>query len=439
MVSVTAPSAPASALTRGVGDAYDILQERGFLYQCSDEAGLRRALAAGPITFYGGFDPTADSLQIGNIVLAMAMAHLQRAGHRAIAVVGGGTTMIGDPTDKTDARRIMTREEIEANAQVIKGQLSRYLDFSAGRGLMVDNAEWLLNLNYIDFLRDYGRYFSVNEMVRAETYRARLETGLTFLEFNYMLLQAYDFLELFRRHGCVLQIGGSDQWSNILAGSQLIRRADGGQAFALTNVIVTDATGAKMGKTAGGLTVWLDPAKMAPYDFYQYWINVDDTLVAQYLALFTFLPMEEIRDLTAAGGAALRPAKERLAFEATALAHGREGAEKAQATARSVFGGATYGTTTDGGGGAGGDAPISALPAREIARSRLEAGISALDLLVEAGLADSRNAARRLIEGGGAYLHDARLENRTVTTADLQDGALLLRQGKKRYRRVMAV
>ncbi len=220
MVSVTAPSAPASALTRGVGDAYDILQERGFLYQCSDEAGLRRALAAGPITFYGGFDPTADSLQIGNIVLAMAMAHLQRAGHRAIAVVGGGTTMIGDPTDKTDARRIMTREEIEANAQVIKGQLSRYLDFSAGRGLMVDNAEWLLNLNYIDFLRDYGRYFSVNEMVRAETYRARLETGLTFLEFNYMLLQAYDFLELFRRHGCVLQIGGSDQWSNILAGSQ---------------------------------------------------------------------------------------------------------------------------------------------------------------------------------------------------------------------------
>lgn len=432
MVTVSDASPTSPAVTPGARDAYDVLQERGFLYQCSDEAGLRKALASGPLTFYGGFDPTADSLQIGNIVLAMSMAHLQRAGHRAIVLVGGGTAMIGDPTDKTAARRIMPRAEVDANAQAIKLQLSRYLDFSAGRGVMVDNADWLLQLNYIDFLRDYGRYFSVNEMLRAETYRTRLETGLTFLEFNYMLLQAYDFLELFRRDECTLQIGGSDQWSNILAGAQLVRRADGGQAFALTNVIVTDASGAKMGKTAGGVTVWLDPAKLSPYDFYQYWINIDDALVAQYLALFTFLPIPEIRDLTAGGGAALRTAKQRLAYEATALAHGHEVAEQAQAATQSLFrvGGASAALSGEG-------TVTAAVPTTEIARERLSAGISAIDLLVEAGLAESKNRARQLIEQGGAYLNDERLESRSVTTADLRDGALLLRAGKKRYQRVV--
>lgn len=433
MVTVPAASSTTPAVTPDARDAYDVLQERGFLYQCSDEASLRRALATGRLTFYGGFDPTADSLQIGNIVLAMSMAHLQRAGHRAIVLVGGGTAMIGDPTDKTAARRIMPRAKVDANAQAIKRQLSRYLDFSDGCGVMVDNADWLLQLNYIDFLREYGRYFLVNEMLRADTYRTRLETGLTFLEFNYMLLQAYDFLELFRRERCTLQIGGSDQWSNILAGAQLVRRADGGQAFALTNVIVTDASGAKMGKTAGGVTVWLDPARMSPYDFYQYWINVDDALVAQYLALFTFLPMPEIRDLTAGGGAALRTAKQRLAFEATALAHGRKAAEQAQATTQALFiraqGTATVTVT----------ATVRAgVPTTEIALQRLTAGIPALDLLVESGLAESRNRARQLIEQGGAYLNDERLEGRTITAADLRDGALLLRAGKKRYQRVVA-
>ena len=263
MSTVTAPETETPAPAR---DVYDVLQERGFVYQCSDEAGLRRALGAGQVTLYYGCDPTADSLHLGHLIGVMAMSHLQRAGHRPVALVGGGTTMIGDPTDKTAARRIMPPEEIDANAAVIRTQLQRYLDLSPGQALMVDNAEWLRPLNYIEFMRDYGQYFSVNEMLRMETYRTRLETGLTFLEFNYALLQAYDFLELYRRFGCTLQIGGSDQWSNMLAGTQLIRRADGGQAFALTWPLLMDASGEKMGKTAAGEQVWLSAERTPPYD-----------------------------------------------------------------------------------------------------------------------------------------------------------------------------
>jgi tyrosyl-tRNA synthetase len=423
MSTVTAPATETPARGR---DVYDVLRERGFVYQCSDEAGLRQALAAGRVTFYCGFDPTADSLHIGNLVGIMAMAYLQRAGHEPIAVVGGGTTMIGDPTDRTASRRIMTREEIDANAQEFKRQLSRFLEIGEGHGFMVDNADWLLPLNYLTFLRDYGRYFSVNEMLRMETYRSRLETGLTFLEFNYALLQAYDFLELYRRYGCILQIGGSDQWSNVLAGAHLIERAEGARAYALTWPLLTDPSGAKMGKSQAGGQVWLDARKTPPYDFYQHFVNVADEDVRRYLGVYTFLPMEEIDALTATGGAALREAKRRLAFEVATLVHGREAAEGAAAAAQALFGGA--GT---------GPAATDAVPTAEIDRDRLERGIPAADLLVEVGLVESKNRARQLIEQGGAYLNDQRLEPRLVTTADLREGALLLRQGRKRYLRVL--
>ena len=418
----------------GTGNALDLLQERELVYQCSDEAGLRRHMDQGPITFYVGFDPTADSLHIGNLVGIMAMAHLQRAGHRPVAVVGGGTTMIGDPTDKAAARPIMSRAEIDANAGVFKRQLTRFLDFSEsaenpeGRAIMVDNAEWLLELNYIEFLRDYGRYFSVNEMLRMETYRSRLETGLSFLEFNYALLQGYDFLELYRRYGCTLQCGGSDQWSNVLAGADLIRRCEGVTAYALTWPLLADESGEKMGKSSRSGQVWLDPRKTTPHDFYQHWVNVPDSRVARMLATYTFLPMDEIRALTAAAGAELRGAKERLAYEVTSIVHGEEEARRAQSAARRLFGGSSLEEI----------AAADDVPTLEVERARLEAGIGAADLLVEAGLAESKGAARRLIDGGGAYLNKERLALRTVTTADLVEGALILQSGRKRFVRVVA-
>jgi tyrosyl-tRNA synthetase len=428
MVSAPAErTTEATATWNGQRNAYDVLQERGFVYQCSDETGLRKTLAEGSVTVYCGFDPTADSLHIGHLVQAMSLAHFQRAGHRPIVVVGGGTTMIGDPTDKASARPIMSRAQIDANAQVFKRQFSRFFDFSDERALMVDNADWLLPLNYLEFLRDYGRYFSVNDMLRMETYRTRLETGLTFLEFNYALLQAYDFLELYRRFGCTLQVGGSDQWSNVLAGADLIRKAEGAQAFALTNRLLMDASGAKMGKTSASGQVWLDPRKTSPFDFYQFWINTDDADVRDRLAFYTFLPMAEVDRLTAVQGEALRAAKEVLAFEVTRLIHGEEEARQAQAASRVLFGTATPEEL----------ATSEAVPTTEIERDRLAAGIPAVDLLMVAGLADSKGAAKRLIEQGGAYLNHARLEPRTVNAADLQDGILLLRAGKKRYQRVV--
>ncbi len=473
MTDTTAPPAtspPSPAASTGERNAYDLLVERGFIYQCSDEAGLRRALSAGPVTFYVGFDPTARSLHVGHLLQIMAMAHLQRAGHRPIAVVGGGTAMIGDPTEKTTARPILSREEIDANAARFRQQLARFIKFShqslesPGGALLVDNAEWLLPLRYIDFLRDYGRYFSVNEMLRMETYRTRLETGLTFLEFNYALLQAYDFLELYRRTGCRLQIGGSDQWSNILAGVELIRRAEGGEAFALTLHLLLDASGQKMGKTATGGQLWLDAELTSPYDFYQFWINCDDADVARLLAYFTFLPMEEIRALTSVQGEALRPAKARLAFEVTRLVHGEEAARAAQHAARALFGSSTKqlgltagafvvapedraepalapGFASD----VAGDMAEAMIPTVEIDTAALEQGIAAERLFVLAGLARSLGEARRLIEQGGAYLWGERIQApdrtrppRMVTAADLRDGALLLRAGKKRYRRIIA-
>jgi len=406
-----------------MANAYDVLKERGFVEQVSDEEGLRAALEQ-PITCYIGYDPSAPSLHIGNLVTIMALAHLQRQGHRPIAIVGGGTGMIGDPSGKTEMRQILTEEQIEANLQALKAQIGRYVDFRDGRALILNNADWLRPLKYIDFLRDIGVHFSVNRMLGAEAYRQRLETGLTFLEFNYQILQAYDFLHLYQNYDCRLQMGGNDQWGNILAGVDLIRRVTGGQAFALTIPLLTTASGAKMGKTAEG-AVWLEADLLSPYDFYQYWINVDDADVVRFLKIYTFLPMEEIEALGELRGADIRRAKEVLAFEVTRNTHGPKAAEEAREASRRLF---------------GGEAVAADIPTLELDAATLEDGVAITDLFCRAGLTRSKNEARRLIEQGGAYLNDrpVRSVDCTVTRADLRDGDLLLRAGKKRYRRVTA-
>ena len=406
-----------------MANAYDVLKERGLLEQVTDEAKVR-AMLERPTTCYVGFDPTASSFHAGSLVPIMALAHLQRCGHRVVVVVGGGTAMIGDPTDKTEMRRIMPVEEIDANARGLRSQLEHFIDFSNDRAIMVDNAEWLRPLNYIEFLRDVGRHFSVNRMLAAESYRMRLETGLNFIEFNYMLLQAYDYLVLYRRFGCTLQMGGNDQWGNILAGADLIRRVEGGEAEALTFPLLVTATGAKMGKTEKG-ALWLDPSRTSPYEYYQYWINADDRDAGRFLAFFTFLPMDEVRRLASLGGERLREAKETLAFEATKLLHGEAEAAKARDAARSLFGG-------------GGGIDESAVPTVEIERSRFAEGIPAFALFADAGLAKTRGEARRLIAQGGAYVDNRRIDavDALVTLDDAKEGALLLRAGKKKYVRV---
>ena len=406
-------------------NAFDILKERGFVAQTNDEAAIRAALGAGPLTYYIGFDPTASSLHCGSVVPIMAMAHLQRAGHKPVALIGGGTAMVGDPTGKTEMRKMLSFEDITTNGQGILGQIRRYLDLDGTAGRSANNADWLMQLHYIEFLRDIGRYFRVNEMIRADAYKARLEReeGLSFIEFNYQLLQAFDFLRLFEREGCVLQMGGDDQWSNILAGTDLIRRKHAKQAFCLTFPLLTTASGGKMGKTATG-AIWLDAERTSPYDFYQYWVNTDDRDVRKFLALFTFLPMEEVERLGAAQGAELNASKEVLAYEATSLCHGKAAADEARAAARAAFGG-------------GGD--MSAMPSTTVEAVRMEAGIPVLDLFVETGLTPSKGEARRLVQQGGAYVNDAVISDpqAKLGAADLKDGALLLRAGKKKYHRVL--
>lgn len=406
-----------------MANVLDVLTERGYVQDVSDTEGLRRALER-PATLYCGYDPTAPSLHVGHLLSIMMLAHFQRAGHRPIAVVGGGTGMVGDPSGKTTQRPILTIEEIEANLAGQRRQLERYLDFEDGRALIVNNADWLTQLNYIAFLRDIGRYFSVNQMLAAETYKTRLETGLSFIEFNYMLLQAYDFLHLYRTQQCVLQIGGSDQWANCLAGADLIRRTEAAAAFVLVAPLLTTASGQKMGKTEGG-AVWLDPERTSPYEFYQYWINVDDRDVERLLALYTFLPMDEVRELGQLEGAAIREAKERLAYEATALTHGTEAAEQAQEAARALFGG-------DG-------ESAEAAPSTRRASATLRNGVPIVELLLDTGLVASKSEARKLILQGGAYLNGERVQapDATVSLLDIRDGALLLRAGKKRYHRIL--
>jgi tyrosyl-tRNA synthetase len=412
---------------------YDELRERGFVAQVSDEEAVRKMLAAERVTFYVGFDSTATSLHAGSLVPIMAMVHLRRAGHRAIAVVGSGTTMVGDPSGKTEMRQMLDEATIRAQGQAILIQLSRYLHFDGTSAIAVDNADWLLPLHYVSFLRDIGRHFSVNRMLAAEAYKLRMEKGLSFIEFNYQLLQAYDFLTLFREYHCTLQMGGDDQWGNILAGVDLIRRVEGGTAEAMTFPLLTTASGAKMGKTAQG-AIWLDGSLCSPYEFYQYWVNCDDRDVGRFLRIFTLLPLDEIGRLEALKDSGLNEAKRVLAFEATKITHGELEAEKARQAAAAAFGGKTAG------GGAGAPGDITVLPTTAVPRSRLEAGIAPAGLFTEVGLTPSRREAKRMIEQGGLYVNDERIDSieRLLTLKDLgPDGGLLLKAGKKKVHRVV--
>jgi tyrosyl-tRNA synthetase len=407
----------------------DSLRERGFIQQVSDEAALQERVAKGPLTVYAGFDPTASSLHVGHLLPLIGLAHFARAGHRPIAVLGGGTAMVGDPSGRTELRQMLTRETIQENRRTIEPQLRRQLAAAGDQAVVVDNADWLLPLNYVEFLRDIGKHFSVNRMLTAESYRARLENkGLSFIEFNYQLLQAYDFLTLNRQYGCVLQIGGDDQWSNILAGADLIRRIEQKEAHALTLPLLTTAAGTKMGKTAAG-AIWLDPARTSVFDFYQYFVNVDDRDVARLLRLFTFLPMPELQKLSALEGAELRVAKQTLAFEVTKIVHGDEAAEAAQRAARAAFGGAEGGAD-----GAGGEVPNHA-----VTRDELAAGLKVVDLLAASGLAASKSAARRLVAQGGVRLGSRKIDSLddVVGADELGDEGVLLHAGKKHLRRIL--
>jgi len=409
-----------------VENVFILLEERGFLEQVTDRE-LVHDLLERPATCYIGFDPTAKSLHVGSLLPIMSLVHMQRCGHRPIVVIGGGTALVGDPSGKTEARPVMSREEIEDNAKGIKKQLSRFLDFTNDKAIMVNNADWLADLRYIDFLRDIGRHFSVNRMLAAESYKQRLQIGLSFIEFNYMLLQAYDFWYLFKHYDCRLQMGGNDQWGNILAGTHLIKRLEGELAHGLTFPLLTTSSGEKMGKTHKG-AVWLDAQLTSPYDYYQYWINQDDRDVERFLALFTLLPMDEVRRLGSLQGAEIREAKEVLAFEATKLCHGEKAALEAREASRALFGHHVPS-----------GAPSEAAPTFSIAKEELEKGIPAYILFERAGLCKTRAEARRLIAQGGGYLNGVRVErfDQVIDIRDIKDGgSLLLRAGKKRYMKV---
>lgn len=406
-----------------MANIFDILKERGFVEQCTDEEALRELFKT-PVTCYIGFDPTASSLHIGSLLVIMLLAHMQREGHRPIAVVGGGTTLVGDPSGKTEIRPIMTREQIDKNAEGIQKQLARFLDFNNGKALLVNNADWLVDLNYIEFLRDIGRHFSVNRMITAESYKARLKTGLSFIEFNYMLLQAYDYLHLFRHYGCRLQMGGTDQWGNIIAGADLIRRLEKEIVHVITAPLITTSSGIKMGKTHKGAT-WLDPDLTSPYDYYQYWINQEDNDVERFLALFTFLPMEKVRELGALEGADIRYAKEILAYEVTKLCHGEEEAEKARSAAKQLFGEGNQGLS-------------DSVPEYVIDYTELKTGVPAYILFERSGLCKTRSEARRLISQGGGYVNNNKLEafDQVINTDEITNDAILIRAGKKRYMKI---
>ena len=403
-----------------MGNVFDVLKERGFLAQCTDEEGVRELLGKESVTFYVGFDPTADSLHVGHFLGLMAMSHMQRAGHRPVCLVGGGTGTVGDPSGRTDMRKMLTDADIEHNCNCFKKQIARFIDFADDKALMVNNGEWLRKLNYIELLREVGAHFTVNRMLAAEAYKSRWEKGLTFLEFNYMVMQAYDFLELSHRCGCKLQMGGDDQWSNIIAGVELIRRKESKPAYGLTFTLLTKSDGQKMGKTAGG-ALWLDAEKTSPYDFYQYWRNIDDADVEKCLALLTFLPMEEVRRLGALRDAAINEAKKVLAYEVTKLVHGEAEAEKAQAGAEAMFGG----------GAAAADIPTFAISAEDM-------GKKLVDILAKHGAFASKSEGRRLIAQGGITLGDVRVTDvdYCLQEADFTDGAALVKKGKKKHYRL---
>lgn len=405
-----------------MSNVLDVLYERGFVQQTSDDAGLRRHLEQ-PVTLYWGFDATANSLTVGHLMSVMMLSWFQTYGHQPIALAGGGTTLIGDPTGRTTARRILSEEEIERNLEGMRGQLAHFFDFSEEQALLVNNADWLTKLNFVEFMRDIGSRFSVNEILRLEAYRTRLEAGgLSFLEFTYVLMQSYDFLELHRRYGCTLQVGGSDQWGNSIMGADLIRRVTGDEAFVLVTPLIATSTGAKMGKSEAG-AVWLDPARTSPYDYFQYWRNTDDRDVERFLAIFTFLPMDEVRALGSLEGAELNRAKEVLAFEATRLLHGEEEARKAQEAAQALFG----------------SAESADVPTTEVERARLEAGLPITELFKEAGLVTSANEARSLIKQGGLSLNGEPVvdAHARISPSALQNGHLMLSRGRKRHMRIV--
>ncbi len=402
-------------------NAYDVLNERGFIKQVTHE-GLHEILGGGSVPFYIGFDPTADSLHIGHYVQLMAMAHMQRAGHRPIVLIGGGTTMVGDPSGKTDMRKMLNKETIDKNAGKFKKQISRFLDFGEGKAIMVNNADWLLNLNYVEFLRDIGVHFSVNRMLAAECFKSRLEKGLNFLEFNYMLMQAYDFLVLYKKYGCTLQMGGDDQWSNILAGADLIRKKEQAEAFGMTFTLLLTSGGKKMGKTEKG-AVWLDAKKTSPYDFYQYWRNVNDEDVEKCLCLLTFLPVSEIKTLCMHKDERINEAKRVLAFELTKQIHGEDEATKAKKAAEALFEGA----------GEGGSIPTTVISGTDFEQNR-----KLIDMLILCGLASSRSDGRRLISGGGIYLDDKRIKDEFHEISLEGDNTeFMIRKGKKVYHKVV--
>ncbi len=416
--------------------AYDILYERGFVEQITDEEPIRRLLKDETVTCYIGFDPTAASLHIGSLVPIMSLMHMQRCGHRVIALVGGGTALIGDPSGKTEMRRIMTRDEIDGNAEAIKKQLSQYINFEEGKALLLNNADWLAQLNYVEFLRDIGRCFSVNRMLAAESYKMRLEKGLNFIEFNYMLLQSYDFYYLSKHYDCVLQMGGNDQWGNIVAGIDLTRRLEEKKIYGMTFPLLVTSQGHKMGKTEKG-TVWLEAELTSPYDYFQYWINTEDADVGKFLALFSLLPMEEIEESGKLMDSELNMAKAVLAFEATRITHGEDAAVAAWGAAVNNFGlrpvrpdlfpSSTIPRTnaTD----------ASAIPTVEKARGELGEGISAFELFHDAGLCKSRGEARRLITQGGAYVNGRQVTvfDEKIGNDDAEDGVIRLRKGKKQH------
>lgn len=422
----------------------DTLVERGFVEDVTHEEKLREYLAQKSITCYIGFDPTASSLHVGSLVCLMALAHMQKAGHRPIALVGGGTGLIGDPSGKTEMRQIITKEQLEENKQGLRKQVGRFIDFSEGKGFLLDNADWLEGLEYIPFLRDVGKHFSVNRMLKAESYKARLdsEDGLNFIEFNYMLLQSYDFMELAGKYDCLLQMGGSDQWGNIVSGIDLVRRTLNRQAFGITFPLITTSSGIKMGKTHKG-AIWLDPERTSPYEYYQYWVNTDDADVVRFLSLFTMLPMEEINRVKELEGGDLNKAKAVLAFEATRIAHGEAQAADAFDAAASVFGapdieGGLLASSTIPR-NKGGNASNASVPSSSVTLDDVNNGLTVVDVFVNTELSKSRSDARRLIKQGGGYMNDTRIESADtpITRADFKQGEILFRAGKKRYHKII--
>lgn len=403
-------------------NVYDLLTERGFIAQSTHPDEVRTLLGKESVKFYIGFDPTSDSLTAGGFIQIMTLMHMQRAGHIPIVLMGAGTVMVGDPSGRSDIRKMMTRDTIEYNKSKIQAQIGKFIDFSNGRAIVVDNSDWLLNLNYVNFIREYGVHFSVNRMLAAECYKSRLEEGLTFFEMNYMIMQSYDFLALYRKYNCKLQMGGNDQWSNIIGGVELARRVDRGEVFGITSHLLLDSTGGKMGKSLKG-AIYLDAEKTSPYEFFQYWRNIEDASVEKCLRLLTFMPLDEVAKWAALPGSEINKAKEVLAYELTKLVHGEDEADKAIQAAKALF---------------AGEAEGGSIPTSKMTASDFENDMPIIDLLERTGLIPTRSEGRRLIQQGGIRVNDMLVEaiNHTVRLNDFSDNQLMIKKGKKVFHRV---